>query len=301
MPRRLLVLVLLSAAVTPTVPEDSALAFAACSPTNPSQQWADLPTPGSSGQIKDKASGRCLTAANCSAAGQPAVVLAPCAADSGGCSEWRAVAASAGTTMFELVPKSAAGGEKLCRTLNAPVTGGPVAWGAAKCDPAARNNQWKNSGGLLTVEQGPASCQPSCCLAVAPPPPPPAAPCFASAAAGAARIAAVSVGDNSTAAERFAAQELAEHLGNISGVHIPILRPVRRNTIRPSKRLWTLRASHTDGAVVQAQAQGVKHIAVGYYAATQAGLDPALLTKELLVRLRSTSDPIVPLSHPSSF
>ena len=47
--------------------------------------------------------------------------------------------------------------------------------------------------------------------------------------------------------------------------------------------------SHTDGAVVQAQAQGVKHIAVGYYAATQAGLDPALLTKELLVRLRSTS------------
>ena len=47
---------------------------------------------------------------------------------------------------------------------------------------------------------------------------------------------------------------------------------------------------------MQAQAQGVKHIAVGYYAATQAGLDPALLTKELLVRLRSTSDPIVPLS-----
>ena len=239
--RRLLVLVLLSAAVTPTVPEDSALAFAACSPTNPSQQWIDLPTPGSSGQIKDKASGRCLTAANCSAAGQPAVVLAPCAADSGGCSEWRAVAASAGTTMFELVPKSAGGGEKLCRTLNAPVTGGPVAWGAAKCDPAARNNQWKNSGGLLTVEQGPASCQPGCCLAVAPPPPPPAAPCFASAAAGAARIAAVSVGDNSTAAERFAAQELAEHLGNISGVHIPILRPVRRKTTRPSKRLWALR------------------------------------------------------------
>ena len=49
--------------------------------------------------------------------------------------------------------------------------------------------------------------------------------------------------------------------------------------------------SHTDGTVVQAQAQGVKHIAVGYYAATQAGLDPALLTKELLVR---GSDP--PLS-----
>ena len=44
--------------------------------------------------------------------------------------------------------------------------------------------------------------------------------------------------------------------------------------------------------MVQAQAQGVKHIAVGYYAATQAGLDPALLTKELLVRLRSTSVPI---------
>ena len=232
--RHLQVLGLLSAAVTPTVPEESALAFAACSPTNPSQQWAvELPTPGSSGQIKDKASGRCLTAANCSAAGQPAVILAPCAAGSGGCSEWRAVAASAGATMFELVmsPKSAGGGETLCRTLNAPVTGGPVAWGAATCDPAARNNQWKlTSGGLLTVEQGPASCQPTCCLAVAPPPPPPAAPCFASAAAGAARIAAVSVGDNSTAAERFAAQELAEHLGNISGIHIPILRPVRRKT-----------------------------------------------------------------------
>ena len=45
--------------------------------------------------------------------------------------------------------------------------------------------------------------------------------------------------------------------------------------------------------MVQAQAQGVKHIAVGYYAATQAGLDPALLTKELLVR---GSDP--PLTPP---
>ena len=48
-----------------------------------------------------------------------------------------------------------------------------------------------------------------------------------------------------SAAERFAAQELAEHLGNISGVHIRILRP--------------------------AQAQGIKHIAVGYYAAAAAG------------------------------
>lgn len=268
MPRRwcLLVFGLLSVAARRTTPEESALVFAACSAHNPSQQFVVL-TPGSSGQIKDRASGRCLTAANCSAAGQPAVILAPCAAGSGGCAEWHAVAASAGTAMFELVPPptSSGGGKTLCRTLNAPVTGGPVAWGATTCDPMARNNQWKLSG-LLAVEQGPISCQPNCCLEVAPPPPPPAAPCFASAAAGAARIAAVSVGDNSTAAERFAAQELAEHLGNISGVHIRILRP--------------------------AQAQGIKHIAVGYYAATQAGLDPTLLTKERLVRLHL---PLTPL------
>ena len=46
--------------------------------------------------------------------------------------------------------------------------------------------------------------------------------------------------------------------------------------------------------MVQAQAQGVKHIAVGYYAATQAGLDPALLTKELLVR--GSDPPLTPSS-----
>jgi hypothetical protein len=84
---------------------------------------------------------------------------------------------------------------------------------------------------------------------------PPPAPCFASPAAGKQRIAAVSVGDNSTAAERFAANELADHLSNISGVHIPVLLP--------------------------AAAQAVNHIAVGYYAALQVGLDPARLGDQL--------------------
>ena len=87
----------------------------------------------------------------------------------------------------------------------------------------------------------------NCCLAVTPPPPPPPAPCFTSAAAGSSRIAAISVGDNSTAAERFAATELAEHLGNISGVRIPVLRPAQA-------------------------AKAGNHIAVGYFASLQAGL-----------------------------
>jgi hypothetical protein len=122
--------------------------------------------------------------------------------------------------------------------------------------PQAQNNQWlhDNSSGRLHVVDGMACTDnTNCCLAVAPPPPPPPAPCFASAAAGPTRITAVVVGDNSTPAEEFAARELAEHLGNMSGVTIDILRRKQADA-------------------------GRNYIAVGYDASLQAGIAPGDLT-----------------------
>ena len=121
------------------------------------------------------------------------------------------------------------------------------------------------------------TCCLSTCTVVARPAPArhvPAAgePCFASAAAGQQRLGAVSVSDNSSAAERFAAQELAEHLSNISGVAIPVLR--------------------------SAVAQGTNHIAVGYNAALQVGLDPARLGCDQLGDENFTAAAGVPASQP---
>jgi hypothetical protein len=181
----LLAAALLAAALPRTaVLQSQPLMFATCVPSDTAQQFylaspAAAAGPGGANtptvQIKDRASGRCLVASNCSAAGlalQPEVVLAACEIS---CSEWTAVPAAAGATMFELHSTTVHDRATRCSALNAPVTGLPVAWAAVTCDPTAGNNQWvlSNATGTMRVGHGPAACSdPSdCCLAVAPPPP----------------------------------------------------------------------------------------------------------------------------------
>ena len=180
----LLAAALLAALPRTAVLQSQPLMFATCVPSDTAQQFylaspAAAAGPGGANtptvQIKDRASGRCLVASNCSAAGlalQPEVVLAACEIS---CSEWTAVPAAAGATMFELHSTTVHDRATRCSALNAPVTGPPVAWAAVTCDPTAGNNQWvlSNATGTMRVGHGPAACSdPSdCCLAVAPPPP----------------------------------------------------------------------------------------------------------------------------------